>query len=90
MVDWVVGIKRNSKGEVVHVFDSRKKPLKVKAKNLLRYILTGKKAHNTMTNAGFAVTSGLINGVGSYAAFTYVAIGTGTQMVMHRIQRWRS
>jgi hypothetical protein len=78
MVDWVIGVKRNKGGKVVQVFDSRKKPLRVKAKNILKYLFTGKKTHNTMTNAGFGVTSGLINNIGSYAAFTYAAIGTGT------------
>lgn len=77
MVDWVIGIKRDKTGKITHVFDSRKKPLKVKVKNLLRFLVTGKKPHNTMTNAGFAVTSELINGVGG-TAFTYTAIGTGT------------
>lgn len=33
---------------------------------------------NGITNAGRAVISGLINGSGTPAAFTYVAVGTGT------------
>lgn len=33
---------------------------------------------NLITNAGRAIISGLINGSGSPAAFTYIAVGTGT------------
>ncbi|HEX5429865.1 MAG TPA: hypothetical protein VFX17_02165 [Patescibacteria group bacterium] len=33
---------------------------------------------NGITNAGRAIISGLINGSGSPAAFTYIAVGTGT------------
>ena len=78
MVDWVVGITRNKEGKITHVYDSRKKPLSAKAKSVLKFLVTGKRPHNTMTNAGFGVTSGLINGIGSYAVFTYTSIGTGT------------
>lgn len=77
MVDWVIGIKRTN-GKIVSVFDSRRKPLKIRLKNGLRFIFTGKKAHNTMTNAGYGVSSGLLIGVGDYAVFNYTAIGTGT------------
>ncbi len=77
MVDWVVGIRRDKNGEVLSVYDSRKKPTAKRVKNLLRYLLIGKKAHNTMTNAGFAVTSALIAGL-TATAFTAVGIGTGT------------
>jgi hypothetical protein len=33
---------------------------------------------NLITSAGRAVLSGLINGSGAFAAFTYIAVGTGT------------
>jgi len=33
---------------------------------------------NTTTNVGFAAVAGRINGSGSPAAFTYIAVGTGT------------
>lgn len=36
------------------------------------------KVHNLMTNAGFAGVASRINGAGSEAAFTYIALGTGT------------
>lgn len=36
------------------------------------------KAKNLITNAGFAGVASRINGAGSEAAFTYVAVGTGT------------
>ena len=39
---------------------------------------TSKNISNLITNAGRAVISGLINGSGSPAAFTYIAVGTGT------------
>lgn len=34
--------------------------------------------HNITTNVGKAALAGLLNGVGSLAAFTFVGIGTGT------------
>jgi hypothetical protein len=37
-----------------------------------------KQASNLITNAGRALISGLINGSGSPAAATYIAVGTGT------------
>lgn len=37
-----------------------------------------KTVKNGITNAGRAIVSGLINGSGSPAAFTYIAVGTGT------------
>jgi hypothetical protein len=77
MVDWVVGIRRNKNGKILEVFDSRKKSALQRINIALKYILLGQKHHNTMCNAGFAVTSGLINGVAG-TAFTYTAIGTGT------------
>jgi hypothetical protein len=77
VIDYVVGITRNSRGEVTHIYDSRKRSRRNKIKNLIRYLLTGKKTHNTMTNASFAVLSGLTNGVNS-TNFTYTAIGIGT------------
>ena len=83
-VDWVIGITRNKEGKITHVFDSREKHSQVKTKNLLRYLLTGKRKR-IMTNAGFAVTSGIINGVGG-TAFTYMAIGTGTTPAQPQIQ----
>lgn len=36
------------------------------------------KVKNLMTNAGFALVAGRINGSGSPAAATYIAVGTGT------------
>ncbi len=76
--DWIVVITRNSKGEITHLYDSRKKTLKQRAKIILRYVFLGKKHHNTMTNAGFPVSGALIAGL-TANPFTYVAIGTGTQ-----------
>jgi hypothetical protein len=44
----------------------------------LGYWSTSKNISNLITNAGRAVISGLINGSSSPAAFTYIAVGTGT------------
>lgn len=75
--DQLITIKRNAKGDIVKKTDSNHKPLSWHVKAFLTWLFTGKKVHLTMTNAGFAVTSELINGVGG-TAFTYTAIGTGT------------
>lgn len=45
---------------------------------LLGHWSTSKLASNLITNAGRALISGLINGSGTPAAATYVAVGTGT------------
>jgi hypothetical protein len=39
---------------------------------------TSKTIGNLITNAGFALAAGLLNGSGSPAAATYIAVGTGT------------
>ena len=39
---------------------------------------TNKRIGNLITNAGFALAAGLLNGSGSPAAATYIAVGTGT------------
>jgi hypothetical protein len=77
MADWFIGIHRNKEGKVLHIFDSRRRSRKQRLAIWFKYIFLGQKHHNTMTNAGFAITSELINGVGG-TAFTYTAIGTGT------------
>lgn len=76
MGDQVQIIHKSKDGKVLHSFDSHKRPFIARAKALIKYILTGHKTYNSMTNAGFGVTSGLIIGTGT--AFTAVAIGTGT------------
>lgn len=42
------------------------------------YWSTGKAGRNLITNAGFALAAGRLNGSGSPAAATYIALGTGT------------
>lgn len=39
---------------------------------------SSKKIGNLITNAGFALAAGLLNGSGTPAAATYIAVGTGT------------
>jgi hypothetical protein len=45
---------------------------------LLGNFAGAKNVSNLITDAGRAIISGLINGSGSPAAFTYIAVGTGT------------
>lgn len=45
---------------------------------LLGYWSTSKKVSNLVVNAGMAGVASRINGAGGEAAFTYIAIGTGT------------
>jgi hypothetical protein len=44
----------------------------------LGHMATEKDISNLITDAGRAILSGLINGSGAPAAFTYIAVGTGT------------
>jgi hypothetical protein len=44
----------------------------------LGYWSAEKKVRNLITNAGFALAAGLLNGSGTPAAATYIAVGTGT------------
>ena len=44
----------------------------------LGYWSTGKQIRNIITNAGFAGSAGRLMGSGAPAAFTYIAVGTGT------------
>jgi hypothetical protein len=44
----------------------------------LGYWSTTKRYRNLITNAGFALAAGRLNGSGSPAAATYIAVGTGT------------
>lgn len=53
-------------------------PLHWKVSGLFGYWSGSMHASNGITNAGRAVVSGLINGSGTPAAFTYIAVGTGT------------
>lgn len=53
-------------------------PLFPKIPFILGYWSDTKKVRNLVTNAGFAGMAGLCNGSGAPAAFTYIAIGTGT------------
>jgi hypothetical protein len=76
-VDWVKVIARNNKGEIIGVFDSRKRTRKQKISIILRRLFLGQKHHNTMTNSGFPVSGALIAGL-TANPFIYVAIGTGT------------
>lgn len=52
-------------------------PLHVKIPVLLGFWSNSLIAANGITDAGRAILSGLINGSGTPAAFTYVAVGTG-------------
>ena len=45
---------------------------------LMGYWSSTKKVRNLVTNAGFALAAGRLNGSGSPAAATYIAVGTGT------------
>jgi hypothetical protein len=53
-------------------------PLHMKIPGLFGYWSNSLVVPNGITNAGRATLSGLINGSGTPAAFTYVAVGTGT------------
>lgn len=53
-------------------------PLKVEGNFLLGRYANEKVVSNLITNAGRAIISGLINGSGSPASFTYIAVGTST------------
>jgi hypothetical protein len=76
MGDKVEIIARHANGKVFAKYDSSKRPFGKMVKAFLKFMFTGKKTYNSMTNAGFAVTSSLLYGTGT--AFTAVAIGTGT------------
>ena len=74
--DQVTILVKNKDGKVIQRYDSAKKPFFAMAKAFIKYLITGKRTYNSMTNAGFGVTSSLIYGSGT--GFTAVAIGTGT------------
>jgi len=76
MADQVIIVHKDGLTGKTKTYDSSKKSLKLKAKAFFKLLTTGKGLYNSMTNAGFAVTSGLLYGTGT--AFTAVAIGTGT------------
>lgn len=76
MGDRVQVIARRKNGKVYAKYDSTKRPFKQMVKAFVKFILTGKRTYNSMTNAGFGVTSSLIYGSGT--GFSAVAIGTGT------------
>lgn len=75
--DQVIIVHKNKSGKVLKVYDSAHKPFSKRALAFMKFIFTGQRTYNSMTNAGFGVTSGLVNGAGG-TAFTYTAIGTGT------------
>ena len=53
-------------------------PFKIEGNPLFGSYTLEKNVSNLITNAGRALISGLINGSGSPAAATYIAVGTGT------------
>jgi hypothetical protein len=74
--DQLITITRNSKGKIIKRTDSNHKSVSKHFRNLVVYALTGKKAHNTMCTAGFAIAAKLIAGIAA-TPFTYICIGTG-------------
>lgn len=89
IIDSVEYVLRDKDGNVKQLFQPYRwvnwlikygylSPLHPKVVGLLGYWSNSFSAANGITNAGRAILSGLINGSGSPAAFTYIEVGIGT------------